>query len=183
MAEKASQPDHLGSRTVSERTDSGLPCPKTATRRRSRWPLGACREAKFGRFDGFKTTKLGLSSAVSVSVGVALGLAACAAPTPSVSATTAPLSTSTSVSAAPGTSSAAPSTAALARLPSGAVLAVKIDNTAASRPRIGIDKAAVVYVEPVEGGLTRLLAVFSTGAGALPGEVGPIRSARESDVT
>ena len=118
-----------------------------------------------------------------MSVGVALGLAACAAPTPSVSATTAPLSTSTSVSAAPGTSSAAPSTAALARLPSGAVLAVKIDNTAASRPRIGIDKAAVVYVEPVEGGLTRLLAVFSTGAGALPGEVGPIRSARESDVT
>jgi hypothetical protein len=59
---------------------------------------------------------------------------------------------------------------------------VKIDNTAGSRPRLGVDKAAVVYVEPVEGGLTRLMAVFSTGAGALPAEIGPIRSARESDV-
>ena len=67
-------------------------------------------------------------------------------------------------------------------LPEGTVLAVKIDNTAGARPRVGVDKAAVVYVEPVEGGLTRLLAVFSTGAGDLPPEVGPIRSARESDV-
>ena len=46
----------------------------------------------------------------------------------------------------------------------------------------GIERAEVVYVEPVEGGLTRLLAVFSTGAGDLPPEVGPIRSARETDV-
>ena len=34
-------------------------------------------------------------------------------------------------------------------------------HTSAARPRIGLDKADVVYVEPVEGGLTRLLAVFS----------------------
>ncbi len=60
----------------------------------------------------------------------------------------------------------------------GPVLAVKIDNTAAARPRIGIGQADLVYVEPVEGGLTRLLAVFST---ALPAEVGPVRSARASD--
>ena len=76
----------------------------------------------------------------------------------------------------------APTTPALPGLPQGTVLAVKIDNTAGARPRVGVDKAAVVYVEPVEGGLTRLLAVFSTGAGDLPPEVGPIRSARESDV-
>jgi Protein of unknown function (DUF3048) N-terminal domain/Protein of unknown function (DUF3048) C-terminal domain len=73
-------------------------------------------------------------------------------------------------------------TPVLPGLPSGTVLAVKIDNTAGARPRVGVDKAAVVYVEPVEGGLTRLLAVFSTGAGELPPEIGPIRSARESDV-
>ena len=36
-----------------------------------------------------------------------------------------------------------------------------------------------MYVEPVEAGLTRLLAVFSS---AMPPEVGPVRSARESDV-
>jgi len=118
-----------------------------------------------------------------VSVAVALGLAACASPAPSATPATTGASASTGASA---TTSAAPSsttTAPLSGLPGGTVLAVKIDNTAGSRPRIGIDKAAVVYVEPVEGGLTRILAVFSTGAGDLPGEVGPIRSARESDVT
>jgi len=121
-----------------------------------------------------------------VSVAVALGLAACASPAPSATPATTGASASTDASAAPSaarSSSTATRTAALSGLPGGTVLAVKIDNTAGSRPRIGIDKAAVVYVEPVEGGLTRILAVFSTGAGDLPGEVGPIRSARESDVT
>ena len=64
-------------------------------------------------------------------------------------------------------------------LTGGPVLAVKIDNTERARPRIGLDQADVVYVEPVEGGLTRLLAVFSRH---LPKEVGPVRSGRESDV-
>lgn len=62
---------------------------------------------------------------------------------------------------------------------SGPALAVKIDNTAKSHPHIGMAAADVVYVEPVEGGLTRLLAVFSSGQ---PKEVGPVRSARESDL-
>ena len=62
---------------------------------------------------------------------------------------------------------------------SGPALAVKIDNTAKSHPHIGMAEADVVYVEPVEGGLTRLLAVFSSGQ---PKEVGPVRSARESDL-
>lgn len=62
---------------------------------------------------------------------------------------------------------------------SGPALAVKIDNTAKSHPHVGMAQADVVYVEPVEGGLTRLLAVFSS---AVPKEVGPVRSARESDL-
>lgn len=62
---------------------------------------------------------------------------------------------------------------------SGPALAVKIDNTAKSHPHIGMAQADVVYIEPVEGGLTRLLAVFSS---AQPKEVGPVRSARESDL-
>ena len=70
-------------------------------------------------------------------------------------------------------------TPTIASLAGGPVLAVKIDNTPSARPRIGLHKADVVYVEPVEGGLTRLLAVFST---RMPAEVGPVRSARESDV-
>ena len=65
-------------------------------------------------------------------------------------------------------------------LTGGPVLAVKIDNTSPARPRIGLDRADVVYVEPVEGGLTRLLAVFSRHQAR---EVGPVRSGRETDVT
>jgi hypothetical protein len=60
------------------------------------------------------------------------------------------------------------------------VLAVKVDNSPAGRPWTGVEDADVVYVEPVEGGTTRLLAVFSS---RLPPSVGPVRSARESDVT
>ena len=62
----------------------------------------------------------------------------------------------------------------------GPVLAVKIDNTAPARPRVGLGSADVVYVEPVEGGLTRLNAVFST---RMPAEVGPVRSGRVSDAS
>jgi hypothetical protein len=64
-------------------------------------------------------------------------------------------------------------------LTGGPVLAVKVDNTPAARPRIALDQADVVYVEPVEGGLTRLLVVYSRH---LPPEVGPVRSGRESDL-
>lgn len=60
------------------------------------------------------------------------------------------------------------------------VLAVKVDNSPAGRPWTGVEDADVVYVEPVEGGTTRLLAVFSS---RMPASVGPVRSARESDVT
>lgn len=49
---------------------------------------------------------------------------------------------------------------------------------APARPQTGLTGADVVYVEPVEGGLSRILAVFSS---RLP-EVGPVRSARESDL-
>lgn len=63
--------------------------------------------------------------------------------------------------------------------PRAPVFAVKIDNTDKGRPWDGVEFADVVYVEPVEGGLTRLNAVFSS---VLPRSVGPVRSARESDV-
>lgn len=63
--------------------------------------------------------------------------------------------------------------------PQEAVVAVKIDNVAAARPQTGLGAAGIVYVEPVEGGLTRLLAVY---AGELPEVVGPVRSARLTDV-
>jgi hypothetical protein len=59
------------------------------------------------------------------------------------------------------------------------VLAVKIDNYTLARPQTGINKADMVYVLPVEGGLTRFMAVFSS---RFPPVVGPVRSAREDDL-
>ena len=60
------------------------------------------------------------------------------------------------------------------------VLAVKIDNVADARPQTGIGSAIVVYVEPVEGGLTRLVAIFPESKP--PAVVGPVRSARRTDI-
>lgn len=61
----------------------------------------------------------------------------------------------------------------------GPVLAVKIDNIVYARPQTGLGSADIVYVLPVEGGLTRFLAVFSSH---LPPMIGPVRSAREDDL-
>ncbi|MGW1543639.1 DUF3048 domain-containing protein [Streptomyces sp. NPDC002309] len=63
--------------------------------------------------------------------------------------------------------------------PPGPVLAVKIDNARPARPHTGLGAADVVYVEQVEGGLSRLMAVY---ASSLPRTVGPVRSAREADL-
>jgi Protein of unknown function (DUF3048) N-terminal domain/Protein of unknown function (DUF3048) C-terminal domain len=59
------------------------------------------------------------------------------------------------------------------------VLAVKIDNIVYARPQTGLTHADIVYVLPVEGGLSRFLAVFSSG---YPRVIGPVRSAREDDL-
>lgn len=61
----------------------------------------------------------------------------------------------------------------------GPVLAVKIDNIAAARPPTGLTSADIVYILPVEGGLSRILAVFSSH---FPAVIGPVRSAREDDL-
>ncbi len=59
------------------------------------------------------------------------------------------------------------------------VVAVKIDNTSAGFPQFGITAADIIYTEQVEGGLTRLIAVFHT---RLPKEVGAVRSIRSTDL-
>ena len=61
----------------------------------------------------------------------------------------------------------------------GPVLVVKIDDTTYAHPQVGLSDADVVYIEQVEGGLTRLAAVFSS---KIPALVGPVRSARISDI-
>ena len=61
----------------------------------------------------------------------------------------------------------------------GPVLVVKIDDTTQAHPQVGLEDADVVYIEQVEGGLTRLAAIFSS---IIPQRIGPVRSARISDI-
>ncbi|MBO9523155.1 MAG: DUF3048 domain-containing protein [Nocardioidaceae bacterium] len=63
--------------------------------------------------------------------------------------------------------------------PNHPVMIVKIDNTAASDPQVGLGKADMVVEELVEGGITRLAALFYS---QLPAKAGPVRSARASDI-
>ena len=64
----------------------------------------------------------------------------------------------------------------------GPVVAVKVDNAPLARPfQKGLGRASVVYQELVEGGLTRFLAIYEVKAAGTD-DVGPVRSARESDV-
>lgn len=81
-----------------------------------------------------------------------------------------------------------PATWALTGLPAGPgadagpadpILVLKLDNTAASAPQQGLGSADLVVEELVEGGMTRLAAFFQS---RIPGEVGPVRSMRASDI-
>jgi hypothetical protein len=65
-------------------------------------------------------------------------------------------------------------------VPQRAALGVKIENTSGGRPQSGLAEADIVYEEVVEGGLTRLLAVYHS---LDPDSVGPVRSARSTDLS
>lgn len=58
-------------------------------------------------------------------------------------------------------------------------LIFKIDNVEQARPPTGLAEADIVYLLPVEGGLSRIFAVFSSH---LPPVVGPVRSSRAEDL-
>ena len=73
----------------------------------------------------------------------------------------------------------APAPTAEPRQPGPPVLAIKIDNVGEARPPTGIAAADLIYVEPVEGGFSRILAIFGANK---PTVVGPVRSARETDL-
>jgi hypothetical protein len=80
---------------------------------------------------------------------------------------------------------AAPPTCPLTGLPATGhenvnrpALAVKIDNVSDALPQAGVNNADIVVEELVEGGLTRLMAIYQCQKAAV---VGPIRSARITD--
>jgi len=57
-------------------------------------------------------------------------------------------------------------------------MTVKIENTPDALPQWGVDQADVVYEEIVNGGITRLAAVFNS---QVPTKIGPVRSVRPTD--
>lgn len=57
-------------------------------------------------------------------------------------------------------------------------VAIKISDVREAHPQVGIDRADIVFVEPVGKSYTRLAAVFHS---KLPTDVGPIRSVRPVD--
>lgn len=60
----------------------------------------------------------------------------------------------------------------------GQVITVKVDNTSAARPQEGLASADLVVQELVEGGVTRLAAMYQSKRPT----VGPVRSLRETDI-
>ena len=160
------------------RAPRGLTAPTTAVRD-ARWLLAAPAH----------TLRLVLLGAV-----VTLGATACAGATkrdlgaPVPSSPAAPSSSAAS-SAPPTTASAAPTPKPavvfpLTGLPATSAaaartsLAIKIDNVVGAWPQAGLNQADIVVDTPVEGGLTRLFAVFQSQDAPL---VGPVRSARPVD--
>ena len=133
-----------------------------------------------------------------VLVAVALTTAACsgssAAPTTTTPTTSTTLAaattttTTTSTTVATTTTTAAPKPAMPFRGTPTAdetarnrpAIVVKIDNSNAVgvRPQLGLERADIVFEEIVEG-ITRFAAVFHSD---VPEQVGPVRSARTSDV-
>lgn len=57
-------------------------------------------------------------------------------------------------------------------------LAVKVENSPASRPQAGLEAADIVYEELAEGGITRFMAIYHCSDSR---SIGPVRSARSVD--
>jgi Protein of unknown function (DUF3048) N-terminal domain/Protein of unknown function (DUF3048) C-terminal domain len=110
---------------------------------------------------------------VLVVVGVAFALTRHRTPGATTTTSTA-TTTTTPAPLAPLTGLPDPGGAALHR----PALTVKIENTPEALPQWGVAQADVVYEEIVNGGITRLAAVFNSQE---PGKVGPVRSVRPTD--
>lgn len=138
----------------------GRPGPKHAVRRwwTNRWVIAA-----------------GAVVVVAAVVGIALASSSGNKATQSPKKPAAVTTTTAAVATCPFTGTPAPG-GAVANRPA---LAIKVDNYPTARPQSGLDKADLVFEEPVEGGITRYVAVFQCQQAPL---VGPIRSARYPDV-
>lgn len=107
--------------------------------------------------------------------------------TASAPGVTAPTGSATAEDTVPGSENTGPAVevdrnpltgAALSSASTDRVVAVKVDNAPEAGPAIGIQDAELIIEAPVEGGLTRLTAMFFENE---PTVIGPIRSVRPVD--
>src|SRR5436309_83225 len=111
-------------------------------------------------------TSHGATPAAVTSAGVPTTTSATDSVSPSPSATPTPTATT------PPPPVTIKSLSGLAGTAGKPAVAVKIENTRGGRPQFALNDADIVYVEQVEGGLTRLMAVFQS---KLPTKVGAVR--------
>lgn len=64
-------------------------------------------------------------------------------------------------------------------VPNRPVLGVKVENAPEARPQTGLNTADIVYEQPVEGGITRFLAIYQCQDAA---RIEPVRSSRLQDI-
>ena len=138
--------------------------------------LSACTHASSSasHLSGVSPTSAAISAAAS-SAAAASSVAASSASEAAVASASAAASSAAAVAGGPDPLTGLPSSLAAATRPA---LGVKIDNVAGAWPQAGLNQADIVFDLPVEGGLTRLLAVFHSQD---VGVFGPIRSARPVD--
>ena len=99
------------------------------------------------------------------------------APSTTASSTTTPGTSPTTVSSGPVcplTHLPAPN----GKVPQRPALAIKVENLPQARPQYGLASADVVYEEPVEGGITRFIAIYQCHDSS---RVEPVRSGRIID--
>jgi hypothetical protein len=123
--------------------------------------------------------------AVSVAVVAVIAIAVATRPSPPKQTVTAPATTAAPTTQAPTTVNPLARIAPLTGVvdPTGGVakrcaVTVKIGNTSEAHPQSGVGSADIVYEVVVDGGITRLAAVYQSHT---PDKVGPLRSVRPSD--
>ncbi len=121
---------------------------------------------------------IGVVVVLLAGAGVALALHAGSknAAAPPSSNTTAPTTATVPTAICPLTGEPAPG----GSVPARPALAIKVDNYPTARPWSGVDQADIVFEEPVEAQITRLVAVFQCQTPAI---VGDVRSARAPDAS
>ena len=122
------------------------------------------------------------SYAIGGVAAVLIGVLVAVVLTRSTKATAAKVDAVTAATAAPAPLATCPLTGTPApggKVPTRPALGIKIGNLTGDRPSTGLNQADIVFEEPVEGAITRLVAVFQCQGVPL---VGDLRSARQPDV-